>query len=244
MDLAQRYANIAEILFMAFVFASICPLILPVAILAIVVHYWTDKVLLLRRHSRPRLLGMNLSDSVMLWTPVWIFTYAVRTMQACNLGLAYVVSGNFEIAPACGLGAALLYWITPFKKCMRKPPISVQDMEKHILPSYYNNYLKMAPTFLDDYERSNPVTNHTGWVKWLALVESEMGKGKRNEWETYSQFQSNMSGQISDQVREYAARTSTIEATYRTLSGQKFPYVPLQRPSRPKSSTKPAKGHL
>ena len=63
---------------MAFIFCPMCPLILPFAILAIVINYLTDKVLLLRRHSRPRLLGMNLSDSVMLWTPVWIFSYAVR----------------------------------------------------------------------------------------------------------------------------------------------------------------------
>lgn len=230
-DLAQRYANIAQVLFMAFVFAPMCPLVLPFSCLALFINYWTDKIMLLRRHSRPRLLGLHLSESVMLWTPVWIFTYA-----AFNFALSYLLNEANYLAPACGLGVAVLYWVTPFKRCMRKTPVTRQEMEKLILPKYFDDYIESAPTFLEDYERVNPVTSQTGWVKWLALVESQLGKSKRSDWDTYSRFQSNRSGQLSDQVREYVARTSALEATYRTLSGQKFPFLPLSRPKYQKPS--------
>lgn len=79
-DMAQRYANYMKTLMIVFVFAPIFPIGLLIGFISMTIQYWTDKYLLLRRHSRPPQLGTGLSDNMIKWMPILTILYAVKTI--------------------------------------------------------------------------------------------------------------------------------------------------------------------
>lgn len=64
-DMAQRYANILKTLIISFIFAPLFPLGLLIGAVSVTIQYWTDKILLLRRHSRPRNFGTGMSNNML-----------------------------------------------------------------------------------------------------------------------------------------------------------------------------------
>ena len=77
-DMAQRYANYMKTLLICFAFAPIFPLGLLIGMVSMFLQYWTDKIMLLRRHPRPPSLSNALSDNMIQWMPILLIAYSVK----------------------------------------------------------------------------------------------------------------------------------------------------------------------
>lgn len=220
--MAQRYANIIRIMFLTFVFAPLIPVASAFGLIALGVNYWVDKIILLRRHSRPRLLGMELSDYILMWLPILVMSYA-----ACNFTVCYLEGQKNLVAPSCAFGLAALFWLLPFRLCLQRKSIEDNtELLERILPSYYDDYEKNAPHFIEDYARANPVTSKQGWSAWLSLVENQLGRSKRQTWERHSRIPSTAGGSLhSECLYEYAVSSAAMQLTNRPLKGQRFSQV-------------------
>lgn len=76
-DIAQRYTNHIKTLMISLYFVSILPLSLPIGMLAIFIHHFTEKYLLFKRHAAPKATGSKLSFSMYKFFDVTLFVYAV-----------------------------------------------------------------------------------------------------------------------------------------------------------------------
>ena len=217
--MAQCYSNILRLLFLILVFAPIAPLSSALGVLALVLNYWTDKILLLRRHSRPRLLSEELSEYVVAWLPLIILAYATS-----NFVLCYHQPARNRVAPSIAFGIAILYWLLPVKLLVRRRPIEDNaELKAHILPSYYNDYSSNAPYFTEDYARANPVTAHQGWSQWLELVEAQLSREQRDSVERRSQVPTPPRRTLYlERIHDYAVRISAISPTNRPIRGHHF----------------------
>ena len=237
--MAQLYANIIRLLFLILVFAPIAPLSSALGVLALVLNYWTDKVMLLRRHSRPRLLSEDLSEYVVAWLPLLILAYATS-----NFVLCYYQPTCNKVAPSIAFGIAILYWLLPVKLLVRRKPIEDNaELKDHILPSYYNDYASNAPYFTEDYARTNPVTAHQGWSQWLELVDAQLTREQRESIERPSQVPAPPRRiPYLERIYDYAVRVSAVSPANRPIRGHRFstPLLELipKSPSNPFPSIK------
>lgn len=210
--MAQRYSNVIRLLFITLVFAPIAPVSSALGVLALGVNYWTDKILLLRRHSRPKHLGEELSRYVVAWLSLAILSYATSNFVVCY----YQPSSN-RVAPSISFGIAILYWLFPVKYLFRRIPIEDNiELQEHILPSYYNDYEKNAAYFTEDYTRANPVTAHQGWTEWLALVETQLGREHSVQIPRVSIPPRRMTH--LEHIHDYALRISTVSPVVLPIS--------------------------
>lgn len=76
-DLSQRSARYVKTMLVVLVFAPIFPLGFPMGLLSVLIQYWADKILLLRRYSRSKTFGKGLTLSVLQWFPVAVLCYTV-----------------------------------------------------------------------------------------------------------------------------------------------------------------------
>ena len=190
-DVAQLYANGVRLLFLTFVFAPIVPLASILGVVAIVINYWTDKAILLRRNSRPKLLGIDLSDYNLFWLPILVLAYAASNFVVC-----YHVGNTHLIAPSCVFALSVLFWLVPIRLCLRRKPIEDNvELLEHVLPSYYDEYERNAPYFTEDFARANPVTASQGWARWLELVKAQVGTEEKVEWERRSRVPEKIGGE-------------------------------------------------
>lgn len=235
--MAQRYSNILRLLFVILVFAPLAPLSSALGVLALVLNYWTDKTLLLRRHSRPRLLSEELSQYVVAWLPLVILAYATS-----NFVLCYFQPVRNRVAPSIAFGIAVLYWLLPVKLLVRRKPIEDNaELKDHILPSYYNDYSSNVPYFTEDYARANPVTAYQGWSQWLELVEAQISREQREHIERLSQVPI-PPRRISylERIHDYAVRLSAVSPSNRSNCGHHFSTPLLEIIPKPLSNPFPA----
>jgi hypothetical protein len=75
--MAQRYTNNNKTLLIVFFFLPILPMGLVCGFLAIVVSFWMDKYLLLRRHGTPPMLSSALSVSMVRFFDLVLIVYSV-----------------------------------------------------------------------------------------------------------------------------------------------------------------------
>lgn len=76
-DMGQRYTNFMKTYLIILIMSPIFPLGMPIGFISMILQYWTDKYLLLRRHCKPPNLGKGLSNNLMNWLSLAIIFYAV-----------------------------------------------------------------------------------------------------------------------------------------------------------------------
>lgn len=158
-DIAQRYANMNKTILLTFFYAPLVPVGFIFSLCGIFFEYWVSKYLLLRRHSWPKRLSGELSAVMIQVIPWAILLYSIMNyiymnyLNPDNSGLAFIWM-------LIMLGYIFLPLDSIFS-CFIKRSITIWD------ELYANkNYDVMAAEFIDDYDRSNPVTVHEGW-EWL-----------------------------------------------------------------------------
>ena len=165
---------------------------------------------------------MELSDHILAWLPILILSYAT-----CNFVVCYYEGQKNIVSPACALGLAGLFWLIPFKLCLKRKPIEDNvELRERILPSYYDDYEQNAAYFIEDYSRANPVTAQQGWTKWIDLVGKQLGNVRRDTWARHSKLPGNPGGNgYAERLYDYAVRSSALTPTNRPLKGQRFSQV-------------------
>lgn len=161
-DMAQRYANVTKTLIVVLAYAPIIPLGYLFGMATLLLDYWVDKVLLIRRHARPLRMSGEMSQVMVSMVPWAVMIYAIM-----NFVFIYKLNQD-DSAPAfiwmlITIGINFLPIGTIFRKFSRKCCWKVQADSASPL------YEDKAIEFIDDYDRANPVTQREGWESLLAL---------------------------------------------------------------------------
>ena len=63
-DLADKYAQVTKTIMLTFFYAYLLPLGVIIGILGLIVQYWIEKIMLLRRDKQPPPLGTTLAEEM------------------------------------------------------------------------------------------------------------------------------------------------------------------------------------
>jgi len=164
LDLAQRYASVFKTLIISFAYAPIVPIGLGLGLFALLIEYWVDKALLLRRHARPLISSGDLNRSMVRLLPWAVVVYAV---------MLYVF---MELLNSDDSTAAFIWmWITIgialfptsfYRICWKR---QWETLKRRAGDT--QEFEEVALSFLDDFDRANPVTQREGWEAYMRLAE-------------------------------------------------------------------------
>ena len=165
-DLAQRYANVLKTLIISFAYAPIVPIGLLIGLIALVIEYWVDKTLLLRRHARPQRISGDLNRSMIRILPWAVVVYAVMLFVFME-----------QLNPDYSGAAFVWMWITlaialfptsSFRICCKR-----QWDGNAVRAGDTKEFEEVALELIEDFDRMNPVTQREGWGAYLKLVEKK-----------------------------------------------------------------------
>ena len=206
-DMAQRYANVMKTMLVTFFYAPIIPLGFLISIVAIVLEYWMDKYLLLRRHSRPNRLSGDLSMYMTKIIPWGVLLYAVMNFVYMDI----LNPDNSGPALAC-LIVVVVYIFIPIELlfgCCKK--VDVDKFEKMYEGEFYED---SAVHFIDDYDRENPITNNEGWKWYIELLERKKVVEDEKINNLKEMFMPKTSGNnlISQNIHNYANSKPSLDS--------------------------------
>ena len=166
-DMAQRYANVAKTLIVVFAYAPIIPLGFLFGLATLVLDYWVDKILLLRRHARPLRMSGDMARVMVSSVPWAVMIYAIM-----NFIFIYELNEDDSAPAFIWMLIAICINILPLRILFQ--PILRKCCKWRVqadVPSA--NYEDEAVKFIDDYDRVNPVTQREGWEYYLNLIEGK-----------------------------------------------------------------------
>ncbi|KAM3134512.1 hypothetical protein pb186bvf_013326 [Paramecium bursaria] len=161
-DMALRYANVVKLMFFTAAVSPILPVGLPMSLLGLLILYWVDKYLLLRRYSCKNYLDAELAKEMMNILPLYTVFFSIGNMliflsrpapENDNWGLRIRLDTNFFVA-LFGIILAIIYRylfnLNYFQKLYFmifkiKTPVKIIDKT-------YRDYL-----FSTSYEQFHPV---------------------------------------------------------------------------------------
>ena len=158
-DMALRYANILKTLFFTGIYAPFVPMGLLFSLVGMVICYWVDKKLLLRRYISANKLGIDLPKTMLNGMRIYVLLFAIG-----NIILFYIpgwMDGNTKIfrpklenpnywISVFGLFAAIIYNVLPMNK-LNKKILKVEILETELRDSRSLSMLD------DDYDFFHPV---------------------------------------------------------------------------------------
>lgn len=160
-DMAQRYANTMKTLIVTLSYAPILPLGVLISIVGIIVQYWVDKMLLIKRHSRPARLSGALSAAMVRIIPFAILIYAIM-----NYVFMWKLNSEDSYVAFVWMWIVVSYFVFPIDlmfSCCRKKDISV-------FQSNQEDFETACVDFVDDYDRCNPVTAEKAYAAYLDFL--------------------------------------------------------------------------
>jgi len=163
-DMAKLYACLMKTLIVTLVYVPILPFGLIVSSVGVVLMYWTDKYMLLRRHARPNRMSSELSQVMTSTLPLAIFLYSLT-----NYYFILVLNPDDSLPAFIWMlicaGMILLPIETAFRIIRGRP--AYKDSPETVKNKDYEDE---AGYFIDDYDRQNPVTTDAGWDWYNQLV--------------------------------------------------------------------------
>lgn len=209
-DIAQRYANVGKTILLTFCYGPLVPSGFLLSFVGLILEYWVSKYLLLRRHSWPQRLSGDLSALMIQILPWGVLLYAI-------MNYIYMAKLSFENS---GLAffwmiAVIGYVAFPLESlicCCRKNDVSIWEREH-----FKEKYEDIAETFIDDFDRANPVTVTQGW-NWMTdllirkkLVDPDQGAKMKAEIDKKSNH-------IFESIQQYAVNRENVDQ----LEARKF----------------------
>lgn len=209
-DIAQRYANMGKTILLTFCYAPLLPSAFLISGIGILIEYWLSKYLLLRRHSWPKRLSGNLSKVMIQVLPWAVLLYSIMNY------ICMIYLNPHESRPAfIWMLIMLAYTFFPLDgifSCFTKSNIEIWE-------NMYSKetYEEMATSFIDDYDRANPVTVNEGW-EWLAdlMLKNNHLNGNKLE-DLKSNLALNFKGMLSG-IKNYANSRENVDK----LEAKKF----------------------
>jgi hypothetical protein len=160
-DMPQRYANSFKTLIVTLSYAPILPLGILISIVGIIVQYWVDKMLLIKRHSRPARLSGALADAMVRIIPFAILIYAIM-----NYVFMWKLNSEDSYVAFVWMWIVVSYFVLPINmmlSCCRKKDIS-------LFQSNQEDFETASVDFVDDYDRCNPVTAEKAYAAYLDFL--------------------------------------------------------------------------
>ena len=174
-DMALCYSNVLKAVWLAAFYAPLLPVGLPISFVGLVITYWVNKYLLLRRYVKPLELGQGLSFWMSEYLELTPFFFAAgnfifRTLIVID-DSPYPQPPNLAsiLSIAVAAGSILIPFETLFE-CFSK-----DDNSK----SNKYTYSDMRAAFNNDYDICNPIYHEAALDEWLKAV-GKVDKDKQN----------------------------------------------------------------
>ncbi|CAD8109214.1 unnamed protein product [Paramecium primaurelia] len=155
-DLSQKYATIVKALMLTFFYAQLLPIGIPIALAFLLINYWVEKYLLLRRQSKNAPLGKQLAEEMIdLYIELTLLLFA-----AGNCIWQKVVVGEINAIVWTQLAVAGFQFLLPID---------------WIFEWFFNfeeaqtteTYEQQKNQLWDDYLKRNPVTQQKSIEQWI-----------------------------------------------------------------------------
>eukprot|EP01017_Pseudomicrothorax_dubius_P004836 TRINITY_DN1107_c0_g1_i6.p1 TRINITY_DN1107_c0_g1~~TRINITY_DN1107_c0_g1_i6.p1 ORF type:complete len:959 (-),score=215.56 TRINITY_DN1107_c0_g1_i6:85-2961(-) len=173
--IGERYANAIVSIFGATTFSTISPVFLLMALISLIINYWIEKYILLRRSKNPKALGTQLPVQV-----TDILEYILALSCVLNYIILFIVyeplktdkdeeafKWSLYITHVCVAITAFYLIINNTNIIQYIFDDEVKDDEK---TETYDEARK-RPEWMFDYDRLNPATRDRALAAWLAEQE-------------------------------------------------------------------------
>lgn len=162
-DMAQRYANLMKTLIVTLAYAPILPMGILISIAGLIFEYWIDKYLLIRRHKRPARLSGALAEAMGAFVSWAVLIYAI-------MNYVFMAELNEENSMAAFIWMMIVigYFILPIQAISKM-------FDKENIDKFEQNkpYEEACVEFVDDYDRTNPVTSAQATREYIAFLDKK-----------------------------------------------------------------------
>ncbi|CAD8187902.1 unnamed protein product [Paramecium octaurelia] len=168
-NLAEKYPAIAKTLLMALFYAPLLPACSFFALASIMGIYWIEKILLLRRDSKPLPTGSDMAQAMVeFYIDLVILIYSLG-----NCVWEYTVFNTMHWSTWISFIICSIFYLLPKERVLEFIlKIGIDNATEE-------SYDAKSPTFLDDYDRRNPVTAEEAkriWIENQQQQNSEMNQ--------------------------------------------------------------------
>ena len=168
-DMAQRSAVLMKTYLLTLFYAPVLPIAYPIGLIALILQYWAEKYMLLRVHSRPEVLSHELDETMLSFISLGSVLYAIT-----NLVFFYDIMQEAIAPGVVGLVTTVAYTFLPVKKLIKlvksSQPVAANGNNEATLSESNMTYEEAIGMFVDDYDRSNPMTAAEGNRKRLEAM--------------------------------------------------------------------------
>ena len=200
-DMAQRYANTALLLFLTVFYCFPLPIMPVLAFFGTAFQYWIEKYLLLRRHRFPEQMGSMMAKTLSNSIPYVCLLYTLSLFV-----FSFVMSDNKN--PIGLISFINIIWlvIIPFRLILEKWYYKRNKTEE-------KSYRDYSSSFRTDYDRSNPMTQNQAKIQFLkklkeeGKIDEENFKKQNNMLQNADRFENVVNyGQYSSSLHERAEK--------------------------------------
>ena len=161
-DMAALYSRTGMLYFLVCFYTPLVPVIPMIALVGILVQYWVEKYLLLRRHRVPETMGSAMAKFYAGTIPVGMILYAIG-----NYYFVFELSDEENDHGQWALWAMLAYYILPIGFILDVITVKVKRDETL-------KYDEAKFSFIQDYDRDNPMTENTAKAAYLRELQERI----------------------------------------------------------------------
>ena len=164
LDMANRFANTANLFLTAVFFHPLLPISIPIAFCGFLLSYWIDKTLLLRRHKIPEQMSGLMAKFIANLLPYFAFLWSLNLLLFYRtLYQEYYTSEprNKLIVPYAVIGTTGLFILLPIRTMINR---CLNNSGEDTTTDKYDDFYNKFPT---DYDRENPVTKNEAFMRLL-----------------------------------------------------------------------------
>lgn len=175
-DMAQRYANLMKTLIVTLAYAPILPMGILISLAGVIFEYWVDKFLLIRRHKTPARLSGALAEAMGACVSWAILIYAIM-----NYVFMAELNEDDSLAAFVWMIIVIGYFVLPINRLSK-------SFDKENIEHFEHNdpYEEACLKFVDDYDRSNPITASQAGKEYTAYLNrratTDESKARNNEY--------------------------------------------------------------
>lgn len=172
-DISASYASVIKTMWLTALYAPLIPLCIPISIGGLLLKYWVDKYIFLRRCTSPQLMGRNLAKMMVKYLQLAPCALAIGSLiiNICATATGEQAYSSIVVS-IVGVFVSVVHVLTPVRVVYKKvaKPTS-RDLSMAL------SYDMVKYRFPTDYERSNPVSQASAEEEHLAGYISTLGDG-------------------------------------------------------------------
>jgi hypothetical protein len=167
-DLAQKYANIIKSLWLTAFYTPVFPLGVPIMLSGLIVMYWNEKNILLRRAAHPPQLGARIGQIIIGAVEITPLIYSIGSLIFSFYATRFNVVVDFYIIQhALSIGLSAVYLILP-RNSINRFIFRVVKRDEEDVP-----YDQGRLEFVSDYDIANPITHRKEINNFLNVIKEK-----------------------------------------------------------------------